>query len=161
MRSHAATNSARSFARITPRLAARNVGFKTQGNRTLFDAASGSSPRSKTRYAGDGTAASARSPRIVALCRAAIAACTGLCASPSAREITAATTVVSSSTPTTAANGFLPANSTARRADADGSRKSSVSSPSGFSPSSVLALSDATVTSTPSPRAAARKSGVL
>ena len=149
------------MARITPRLAARNVGFTTQGNRTCFDADSAlSERRSNTRLAGEGTAASARSPRIVGLCRAATTAAIGLLGSPSSLAITAATTAVSSSTPTTARIGCSPANSAARLAAPAGSRKSSVSSPSGFSASTALASSEATVTSTPTLSAASRKSGV-
>ena len=154
------TNSDGSSARITPRLAERKVGLRTHGYLTPPAPTRGPSSLRKSRWRGDRTPASASRCRILALLPAAVTEATELCNKPSRPATAAATIAVRSSTPTTAATGVFDEKAATRSAHAARSAKSSLRSPEGLRRSIVLASSEATVTSSSSFDAAARKSDV-
>src|SRR5262245_19486516 len=109
---------------------------------------------------GTGTPASARQRRIACLSRAVLTAGSELALSPRRWLIAAATTVVWSSTGTTASIGRRRAKSATVAAHACGSAKSSVSSESGESASNVLGRSESQTSPTPSLPAASTNASV-
>src|SRR2546425_5429624 len=160
MRRKAATNSRASFARITPRLAESVSGLSTHGYSTASACSAGSSASSTSRKRGTGTPALARDRRIVSLSRAAAAAGREFAFRPSRSLMAAATTLVRSSTATTASIGRRRANRAIVSALAPGSLKSRVTSDSGTSSCRVLGRSEAHTRSTPSFDAASTKASV-
>ena len=160
MRPKAATNSRASFARITPRLAESMRGLRTHGYSTCSAMARGSWLKSTRRKRGTGTDASARHRRIACLSRAVVTAGRGFVLSPSRALMAAATTVVRSSTATTASIGRRRASRAIASALADASLKSSVTRLSGACSCSVLGRSEAHTSSTPIRVAAATNASV-
>src|SRR6266581_6313389 len=156
----APTNWASSSARITPRLAESMRGLTTHGNAVRRASTTGSSSKERRAYGGTGTPSPRSSVRIRYLSRAAAVDLTALCGSPSAFDRTAASTVVASSTPTTASIGRVATNSTTWRAAWSGCSKSSDRKRPGCACWKTWARSEATTTSTPSFRAAPRKAAV-
>ena len=84
---------------MTPQLAERTSGLTTQGYRSVFAIARGSSCSEQTVNEGTGTPCSRSSSRIRYLLRAADTDSTLLCGSPSAADRMAARMAVLSSTP--------------------------------------------------------------
>src|SRR5436309_9763764 len=160
MRRKAATNSRASFARITPRLAESMSGLRTHGYSIPSASAAGSSASLTSRKRGTGTPVLARHRRIVCLSRAARAADREFVFRPSRSLMAAATTVVMSSTATTASIGRLRANRATVSELATGSLKSRVTRPPGASSCRVLGRSEAHTSSTPSFDAALTKASV-
>ena len=109
MRVHAAANSARVSARMTPRLAESTSGLSTHGKRARAATACGSSVMEKTAKPGWRTPPRASASRMACLFRVALTAESALARSPSAWPMAAPTTVVASSTGTTAATGRVRA----------------------------------------------------
>ena len=110
---------------------------------------------------GDRTPARANASRIRRLFRVIETASSELDRRPRRSAIAAPTTVVRSSTGTTASTGCRRANSATVRAAFRGSPKSSVSRLSGSAASRTFGRSEATTSSTSSFAAAATKSSVL
>ena len=160
IRRKAATNEGASSARITPRLPARIVGLSTHGYVTRSAAASGSSETSRSVKRGDRTPARAKASRIRCLLRVVETASRELDRRPRRSAMAAPTTVVRSSTGTTASTGWRRANSATVLAALIGSPKSSVRRLSGSADSRTFGRSDATTSSTSSFAAAATKSSV-
>ena len=148
-----------SSARITPRLPDNPNGLTTQGKPTSRATASTSAPKGSKAKRGCGTPASASARRIAALSRVRATAAGGLCGSPRRSAPSAAAITPWSSTPTTAANGVSRARSAICSAATAGSDSRRVSARSPIAADIAARRSDATVTATPSSRAAARKSG--
>ena len=158
IRRAAAAAPAGSSARITPRLAARKVGFRTQGKPTLSACGAGSSSLPKTRNRGVGRPAAAVRSRSTGLYRAARAADGGFAGSSSASERIAARNAVSSSVGMTAVRGRCRENASTWRVASSGREKGRAST---FPSSGVLTAwrrSVPTTTSTSRPAAAAKKS---
>ena len=136
------------------------VGLRTQGYVARSAAASGSSATLRRVNRGDRTPARANASRIRCLFRVVETASTELDRRPSRSAMAAPTTVVRSSTGTTASTGWRRANSATDRAALTGSAKSSVRRLSGSAASSTFGRSEATTISTSSFAAAATKSSV-
>ena len=109
---------------------------------------------------GEGTPARASRPRITSLLRVAWAAASGFTRRPRASPIAEATTVVASSTGTTASSGRRAAYPLISRAAAAGSPNGRVSRWSGNSPAITFGRSEAITRSTSSVCAASTKSSV-
>jgi len=145
---------------MTPRLAESESGFRTHGYSISAARAAGSSVRLTRRKRGTGTPASARQRRIACLSRAVLTAGIELALRPSRWLMVAATTVVRSSTGTTASIGRRCAKRAIVSALARGSAKSSVMRESGARGSKVLGRSEAHTSSTPIRVAASTKASV-
>src|SRR3989442_272670 len=160
MRRRATTNSGPSSERTTRRLAESISGLRTHESSIPSASAAGSSASLTSRKRGTGTPALARHRRIVCLSRAALAADREFVFRPSRSVMAAATTVVRSSTATTASIGRLRANRATVSELATGSLKSRVTRPPGASSCRVLGRSEAHTSSTPSFDAALTKASV-
>ena len=152
IRPQAVTNSAASSARMTPRLPARNVGFRTHGYPTSSEAARGSSSAGKTRWRGRGDARPAQPAPQVGLVPGRDRRAPELCGSPSRSAIAAAATAVSSSTPTTASTGVAARKRRDPARARRGIREIEREQPLRVEPSSALGSSEADRDVEPEPR---------
>src|SRR5262249_28325967 len=160
IRRKAATNSRVSLARMTPRLAESASGLRTHGYATSPARIAGSSARLTSLNGGTGTPAAARHRRIACLSRAVLTAGRELALSPSRWLTAAATTVVRSSTGTTASSGRRCAKRAIVSALPAGSVKSRGGRGAGGRASEGLRPSRGQTSSTPSLVAASTKASV-